>query len=319
MQIPSMTRDIERIAQGLTIIFPELAPFAPVTRLGEGFRCLIVETPDGLVFKIAKNWEASAGFAKERQLLPRIHDLSPIPVPYPVWHNGSSAHFPFGVLGYPKLDGTPLDSMAIVTRSALAGDIAAFMLALHRISSSELSTSGLPTSHGRWHALQRVRDRTLSTLREALVPEEYREVERWWSAFLKDPKLREFTPVLQHGDLWHENILTNEDATEVTGIIDFENAAIGDPAQDFATQLHLGRDFAEAVLERYQAAGGILDAGLRYRMQRLWELREFEGMDFAIRYDDQYEFNDALRKLRQGPILDMNTRRDTAIWQPPAG
>lgn len=319
MQIPSMTRDLNRIAKGLSAVFPELATIPSVTRLGEGFRCLAVETPGRQVFKIGKNWEASAGFSRDVWLLRHIRDLLPAPIPYPVWHAGSSTHFPFGVLGYPKLDGTPLDDTAIATRSTIADGVARFLLALHHIPEGQLADASLPTSHRRWSELKRVRDRTLSTLREALGPGEYRAVERWWASFLIDPAMREFTPALQHGDLWHGNMLTNSDRSAITGILDFENAAIGDPAQDFATQLHLGRDFAEAVLDRYQAAGGILDGGLRYRMQRLWELREFDGMDFAIRYDDQHEFNDSLRKLRQGPILDMNTRRDTAIWQPPAG
>ena len=42
---------------------------------------------------------------------------------------------------------------------------------------------------------------------------------------------------MQYGDFWYENILVDEASEIIVGIIDFENATIGDPVQDFATQL----------------------------------------------------------------------------------
>ncbi len=39
------------------------------------------------------------------------------------------------------------------------------------------------------------------------------------------------------------------------------------------------------------------------RMQRLWELRAFDGLGFAVRHADSMECEDAVRKLRGGPIL----------------
>ena len=53
-----------------------------------------------------------------------------------------------------------------------------------------------------------------------------------------------------------------------------------------------------------------IGAGLHLR--RLWELREFDGLRFAIRHDDAAEFADAVRKLRAGPILDPEAHRRAA-------
>jgi hypothetical protein len=47
----------------------------------------------------------------------------------------------------------------------------------------------------------------------------------------------------------------------------------------------------------------VLDATFAYRRRRLWELRELEGLAFAIRTADAAEIADALAKLRRGPIL----------------
>jgi hypothetical protein len=40
------------------------------------------------------------------------------------------------------------------------------------------------------------------------------------------------------------------------GIIDFESAIIGDPAQDFASLLYLGEPFTSFVINVYRALGG---------------------------------------------------------------
>ena len=78
---------------------------------------------------------------------------------------------------------------------------------------------------------------------------------------------------------------------------------MGDPARDFSTQLHLGVPFADRVIGAYRAAGGQLDAGFEHRLRRHWELREFDGIRFAARQADAAEFEDGVRKLRQGPFL----------------
>jgi hypothetical protein len=49
--------------------------------------------------------------------------------------------------------------------------------------------------------------------------------------------------------------------------------------------------------------GGELDAGFPHRLGRLWELRDFGGLQFAVRFDDPVELEDAIRKIRNGPIL----------------
>lgn len=92
-------------------------------------------------------------------------------------------------------------------------------------------------------------------------------------------------------------------ARMVVGVVDFEDAALGDPAQDFSTQLHLGAGFAGLVIEAYLKAGGKLNQSFQHRMRRLWELREFTGLQFAVRFDDPVELAEAIGKLRAGPIL----------------
>jgi aminoglycoside phosphotransferase (APT) family kinase protein len=273
--------------------------------LGTGFRSIAVATAEGRVFRIARNAAAAAGYNKERRLLPLLRSYLPLPIPDPQWAAGPSAAFPFGVIGYPLLPGQPLAPAHLTptTLPRLAADVAAFLRALHRVPLAALANCDLPEPAARAAQWAQMRADTLPVVSALLTEAEYATVARWWDRLLADPIMPAYTPVLHHGDLWYENILVNEEASAVVGIVDFEDAALGDPAQDLATLRHLGTPFAARTLVAYRAGGGLVDASFDHRMQRLWELREWEGLHFAIRTANQAEVVDAVGKLRGGPIL----------------
>ena len=62
--------------------------------------------------------------------------------------------------------------------------------------------------------------------------------------------------MLQHGDLWYEDILTNATISTITGVLDFENSAIGDPAQEVATLNYFGQPFVQEMIESVQRCSG---------------------------------------------------------------
>jgi aminoglycoside phosphotransferase (APT) family kinase protein len=103
--------------------------------------------------------------------------------------------------------------------------------------------------------------------------------------------------VLQHGDLWYENLLMEEG--RLSGVLDFEQLALGDAAADFAVQLYLGETFTQQLIQTYQRLGGKLDQHLEYWMPRLLALRELEGLAFAV----QSEIEAALSKIRRSCIF----------------
>jgi aminoglycoside phosphotransferase (APT) family kinase protein len=305
----------DKIADSLSKTFPELGQVDSVEVLGDGFRSLVVETPHGEVFKLARNWDGAAGYLKEREILPELRQRLPVPVPYPVWSDGPSQHFPFGVIGYPKIEGSPL-CQAQEDDTLLACDVARFMLSLHSIEITPDLARMVPQPRAHWDELARLHNTLAPPLREFLSPEEYRVIRAWWTSFLADPEMHSYTPVLHHGDFWGDNMLIDIETRRLTGIVDFEHVAAGDPAQDIATLLHLGRAFTLDVLESYASGGGILDENLLYRAQRLWELREFTGIGFAVRSTSQAQFDIAVKKLRNGPLLNDRTRKETSLWPP---
>jgi aminoglycoside 2''-phosphotransferase len=296
--------DLSRIADGLARLFPELGEVRPARPLGVGFGSLVVEVAGRRVFRLARTPVAAEARAREVRLLPALASWLATPVPEPRWHAGPCDDFPFGVVGYPKLAGRPLtrERAAGSGRLAISADLAAFLVELYTFPTEQALALGAPGPAERRAALEALCDEELPLLRDLLTADEHRTVARWWDDFLADSELRSYTPRLVHGDLWYENVLVDEAAREVVGVVDFESAAVGDPAQDFATLLHLGEPFVERVVDAYVAGGGALGGGFAHRLRRYWELREFGSVRHALRFDPA-ELEGALSKLRAGPVL----------------
>lgn len=298
--------DLCTIRASLSELFPDLGPLLSIRELGRGFSSLVVETDTGVVFKIARSKEAAKGHTKEARLLSILKAALPIPVSNPQWCTGPSEGLPFGAIGYRKLAGIPLHPDRLSTTTGVqkvARALATFLHALHSFPMSEVYAIQLPGPKEFRAELELLRSDVLPALRSALTRQEYITIERWWDTFLCDPRLQSVRPVLQHGDFWYENILVDPVTLAVTGVIDFENSALGDPAQDFATLLYHGEEFVKHTIEAYQAAGGELGEDFHHRVQRYWELRDFGGVRWAVRFNDVKEFDDSIQKLRKGPIL----------------
>jgi aminoglycoside 2''-phosphotransferase len=295
--------DLDRIADRLRRLFPDPGEVRPARLLGVGFGSVVVEVGER-VFRLARNPVAAEAQAREVRLLPELARWLATPVPDPRWHAGAREDFPFGVMGYPKLAGRPLSPELVAGSDSLAisADLAAFLAELHTFPTERAVALGAPGPAERRAAIEALADEELPLLRELLTADEHRTVSRWWDDFLTDPELRSYTPRLVHGDLWYENVLVDDAAREVVGVVDFESAAVEDPAQDFATLLYLGERFVERVVDAYVASGGRLGGGFSHRLRRHWELRELGAVRYALRFD-RSELADALRKLRAGPVL----------------
>jgi aminoglycoside phosphotransferase (APT) family kinase protein len=298
--------DLASLAADLSATFPDLQVAMPLRVLGAGFHSLVVETGDGIVFRVAKNREATEGHAREAALLPALRTRLPLTIPEPTWYTGPSALFPFGVIGYRKVPGMPLEPSRLMRAdtSALAAALGAFLHALHSFPAPEALALGVTGPDVQRGHLEQVRTAVLPPLRAALSAGEYRRVEQWWDHMRADPAMTPHPAALCHGDLWYENVLVDPMRSVVTGVVDFEHANVGDPAQDFAALRYLGDRFVAATVDAYRLAGGLVTPTFAHRLERYWELREFGGVHFAVTHADEAEFADSLRKLRAGAILN---------------
>lgn len=297
---------LDRAARALKRAFPALVAGGPLRVLGVGFGSLAVETPEGLVFRLARVAEAGEKYAREAAVLPVMKNYLPVSVPEPLAYLPAGADIPFGVIGYRKLPGVPVEAETLARESAqaLAGQVGALLAALQRIPVAALAPhDNWNTRQAEWPAaLERQWRAVRPALCGALEGEAFRKVAGWWEDLLADESMSAYTPVVQHGDLWYGNLLVDGD--RVVGLLDFEEVGIGDPALDFVPQLYLGEWFLRQVLEAYHQMGGAAGGdAFEHRLRRLWGLREFGGLAYSIQHNDRVEFADSIEKIRKGPIL----------------
>ncbi|MGI8825662.1 MAG: phosphotransferase family protein [Chloroflexota bacterium] len=288
----------------LRMAFPDVDVALPVRVLGNGSRNLVLEAAS-LVFRIAKSADALQGHLREMRLLPVLAPHLPIAIPEPRLQAAASPSLPYGAIGYHKLPGVSLGPEKLNDRNSvdIATQVASFLVSLHTFPSYGAPAVALPDVASREAGVRALRDTVLPPLSEALSADEYGTIVRWWGGFLKSAERLKFDPVIVHGDLWYENVLVDETAHRVVGVVDFESAAWGDRAQDFATLLHLGEHFMWLVQQSYRQATEINDPNLDKRIEMWWQMREFDGIANAIRMNDDIELLDGIRKLRAGPIL----------------
>ena len=93
-----------------------------------------------------------------------------------------------------------------------------------------------------------------------------------------------------------ENILIKRDSN-VIGVIDFGNVAIGDKAIDFAVQNHVSNQFRDEVIPQYVKLGGDVGEELDKRMKYLMAIREIYGLEYQIMTDNVDK--DSLNKIKR--------------------
>jgi aminoglycoside 2''-phosphotransferase len=161
------------------------------------------------------------------------------------------------VVGYEAIQGAPLapESLAGTEAGAesIAHEVAKFLTALHSIPVEQAIGAGLAdASADEWRA-EYAAFRAWSRAHAAplLSADARAQLERLWAGYLDEPEHFRFQPVLIHRDLGIEHVLL-EPGGRLAGVIDWGDAAIGDPAIDFAGLLGgLGEAFARQVIARW--------------------------------------------------------------------
>jgi aminoglycoside phosphotransferase (APT) family kinase protein len=218
-----------RIRRALRTHAPELAG-EPLRTLGHGLDNIAFLAGD-LVVRAA---EDPAGLHREANLLTLLAPRLPLPVPVPRFADGE------GVLAYPLLPGRPL--LGRTPAPGTARQLGGFLRVLHAIDPAEVA--GLvaveDADPGEWLAELTGPPELVRTVRATVAAAAPRRV-------------------LCHADLGAEHVLEQDGV--VTGVIDWSDAALTDPALDFA---RLYRDFGPAFLAAaLDAYGGLPGAGPR--------------------------------------------------------
>jgi aminoglycoside phosphotransferase (APT) family kinase protein len=196
------------------------------------------------VVRAPRRTAAAVAVDAEARLLPLLARHLPVPVPQPA----GRARLPEGgsCLVYPYLPGRSLRVVDLVAGSVLSAEIGRAIAALHEIDPQQLDDAGLVAYTG-----DEYRQRRLSDIdRAAATGHVPTGLLARWERELEDPSRWHFVPTVVHGDLAPEHVLVDRGA--VSGLIDWGDACVADPADDLAWVVHaLDPAAADTVLEAY--------------------------------------------------------------------
>ena len=247
--------DAEHFRRVIQACFPGL-PVHSIAFLAEGWSSRVWEVNGSYVFRFPKRAEIHAGLRKEIRLLPALAPLVCLPVPgfeY-VWTGGAQYEGPF--VGYPTIRGRPMmpEHLASVGYEGPARQLGDFLTSLHRFPCVQALALGIPGGDAAsWRHEYQVLYQTVEQRVLPLLSAPARHnLATTWQDFLQDESNFRFTPVLIHRDLSSEHILFDAEQGCVTGIIDWEDATIGDPVFDFTGLLDYGPDFVRQALHAYE-------------------------------------------------------------------
>ncbi|MFI6477248.1 phosphotransferase family protein [Nonomuraea sp. NPDC050663] len=206
--------------------------------IGEGWDNTVHELGGGLLARVGKRPDPGAT-RREVALLDALAPISPLPVPRVVDSDPAR-----GLIVYHRLAGTPLAEHPDTDPHRLAETLGGFLSVLHtcRIEHPRYTQSMGGQLGAAVQEFEEV---------AALLPERARILVE---TFLAGPPPAEPQhEALCHNDLGDEHILLLGD--EVTGIIDWTDALVADPARDFALLYRdLGPDFCELMAAGYGPA-----------------------------------------------------------------
>ncbi len=279
--------------------FPELQVHSAVP-VSQGWDSVTLEINDEYIFRFPKRPDVEPQYAMEALLLAELVTRLPIAVPsfQFVWTGG--AEYSMRFVGYRKLAGVPLacDRHTPVQLAQLAKQLAAFLSELHRfpvdLATQQLVPGGEPAQWRQYYQqfYERVREQVFPLLDAPMRA----KTALLWEEFVNSEAHFRFTPTLIHHDLNSEHILCDPVGATISGIIDWGDAAIGDPAIDFVGLLHdCGADFTEQVLDGYR---GTVDATFGQRMRFYDHAIPFHEILFGITIEDEEQIRQGVEALR---------------------
>jgi aminoglycoside phosphotransferase (APT) family kinase protein len=243
--------DVELVRALLAEQMPTLSG-AAVAPLDEGWDSRAFLVDGAWVFRFPKRGGPDARLGVEIALLPALASRLPVAIPGFEHIGTPSARYPYRFVGYRCLPGRGAEeAWGSFDPSAVGAALGRVLGALHASPASEASAAGVEPDPWRDDLPGRARDVDMWL---AKMP----AVQRARFEALRDPPPRHpGAPRLLHGDLMPYHVLV--DGGTLSGLIDWGDVCLGDPAIDLGGVLYLGGPAAlRACLDAYRQP---IDAG----------------------------------------------------------
>ncbi len=215
----------------------------------EGWDNVVILTNGSHVFRFTRRPDASEQLRKEAQLLPTLSGYLTLRVPAPeyFWMDGDPPHF----MGYRAIPGEQLRAghMPDSSRGRYSSSLAVFLTQLQGVPLGEVGDLVPRYTGGDWRGLYMgLREEVEKLVAPRLPPGTASRLLGDFDGYLEEPSNFRFSPRLIHRDLSSDHILHDPATENLTGVIDWGDGCIGDPAFDITGLLaDYGLAFAEAM------------------------------------------------------------------------
>ncbi len=298
--MPAAPQEASYYAAILARCFPQI-PICDYIIITDGYDSVVLIVNDECVFRFPRRAAVATQLAREHRLLPELAKTLPIPIPSFefIWDNPQPYGHPF--VGYRKLAGEPMDIAQLTTAQQVqaAGQLAAFLTALHRFPVARAKElMGEAHSAASWHqSLYQLYADTQQKVIPLLLPDLQQQTIALWEGFLGNDANWQFTPRLIHADLGPDHILYDAARAKISGIIDWGDSEVGDPAMDFSGLLYdYGPSFTATVLDAY---GGELGPAIRQRVQFYADLLPYRETLYGIYTGDEKHVQEGISEIAE--------------------
>lgn len=222
-----------------------------------------------IVFRFPRTRRVAEGLLVEKAILSRIQMAVPLPVPRPAFTSAGEYTVGQVFVGYYRIPGQPFTVEALSAvpqrhlRRRLAQQLGSFLKALHEFPTEyigiELPEYDTPAYWAEMYA--GIQERLFPLMRA----DARQQIRQLFEKALSRPDRLAFEPRLRHGDFGPGNILYDPESVRISGIIDFSEAGLGDPAVDLAGLSLYGAEFLEDVFAVYPEMVGMAERARFYR------------------------------------------------------
>lgn len=271
---------IEKYLRLIADVFPQEIDSHVLHSSGDDF--VVIEVNRAWMFRFPRNELAKRAMGIETNFLTEFERISPLPVPARIYVGED-------FVGYRKILGPQL-SFEIVSelsesaRKQIARQLSEFLSAIHSFPVEKADSIGITRGwngiHHKngWYFLKHVAPKLSSVARKKSI------------SLMERLLVEEFEGKVIHGDFYlPDHVFYDENKQELSGVIDFGDVTVYDPAHDWQCILEMGGEkFFEAVIEYYQAE---TDTDLLKRSNMRLEARPLfvAGYIFQHGLEEQYE------------------------------
>lgn len=238
--------------QDFSFLPAELAHLS-VRRLGAGWENVAYALGDGLLVRVslvADPAERRMAARRDRTILDAIRGRLSVATPQVDWVDES-----LGVTVGPIVGGRLASAAPHLDHPVFARSVGEFLAQLHAIAVGP--QVDFPRAPSAVDELASAADSVVSQL-DRLDPADRRMIED----FLAGPVPGGSVVTVVHNDLGEDHLFVDLETSQLTGVIDWSDAGLGDPARDFALLLF---DFGETVFHAALASYGSADDGVAER------------------------------------------------------